>query len=198
MQSRICARIAFCALFLLASFLSTPIHAASLVKLDMREMVAESPSIVHGEVVSTQSRWTEDKSTIVTDVRVRVIDALKGQDAGEVVVTQIGGVVGALRVEVYGATALQPGDETILFLSRDRRGASRITGFSQGQFPVEEDRASRKKVIRGMSRDQLKALQSVRGPLTAGDTVPGGAVTLDWFKGGMRDLVRDVVKKGGR
>ena len=196
MQFRICASIAFCISFLL--LLPTGSDSASLVKLDLQKMATESTAIVHGKVLSSSSRWTEDRSVIVTDVRFQVVDALKGQAQGEVVVTQLGGVVGAMKVEVFGALAFQPGEESILFLSNDARGKSRITGFSQGHFAVERDPASHKKVVRGIDRDQLRALQAVRGPVGRGDRTPGGAVSLDWFKGGMRDLVRDAVKKGGR
>lgn len=196
MHTRISARIAFCASFLL--FLPVALESASLVKLDLRELVAESPTIVHGRVLSSSSRWTADRSVIVTDVRLQVIEALKGQEQGEVVIIQLGGEVGALRVEVSGALSFKPGDESILFLHRDTRGRSLVTGFSQGYFAVERDPATHKKVVKGISRDQLDALQTIRGTIGPGDRTPGGDVSLDWFKGGMRDLVRDMIKKGGR
>ena len=77
--------------------------ATTVEEKSFREMVTETSSIVHGTVVSTSSRWTENRSLIVTDVRFQVHEVLKGDEVSEVVVTQPGGRVGAIRVDADGA-----------------------------------------------------------------------------------------------
>jgi hypothetical protein len=102
-------------------------------------MAQLSEEIVHGVVVATESRWTEDRSSIVTDVRIRVVEAVKGAPAREIVVTELGGVVGALRVEVAGVAAMRSGQEAVFFLSPDARGARQVVGLGQGRLDVRTE-----------------------------------------------------------
>src|SRR5262245_59228827 len=96
--------------------------ATTVAEMPLRDMVSIAPSIVVGTVESSNSRWNEDHSLIVTDVRIRVTDVIKGHEAGEIIVTQPGGKVGKLRVDVDGAVAYRNGQETVLFLAPDSRG----------------------------------------------------------------------------
>ena len=184
-------------LMCLAVGFSGAAHATSVVAFDAREMVAKSPAIVHGTVVSTASRWNADHSLIVTETRLRVQTTLKGQLGGEVVVLQPGGTVGKLQVEVPGATPFRVGEETVLFLVDDARGNHYVQGLSQGRFEVVEDRLSGQKVVRG------GILQSVMGDgakpgataAGAGDSSP---VELDAFFGRVRTEIQAVEATEGQ
>jgi len=172
--------------------------ATTVAERSLRDLATESPSIVHGRVVSTSSRWTEDQSLIVTDVVIEVSDALKGSAAGQVVVTQPGGRVGKLRVDVAGTTAFRPGEETVLFLQPSADGTAIVTGLFQGRFDVVPDARGRR-VVHGLNADQLGSLRRAAArtgrPLS---TVPGRPVELDEFLGGMRSLLQDIQNEGGR
>jgi len=187
------ASVFFCVFAPLTSF------ATTVEQQSLRKMATEAPSIVHGTVVSTSSRWTENRSLIVTDVRFQVHEVLKGDAVSEVVLTQPGGTVGAIRVDADGAVAHRPGEEAILFLKQSPRGHTYVAGLFQGRFNVVEDSRGNK-TVRGLSPEHVNVLRSAPGTggggtLRAG---PSGAVPLDDFLGGVRDLVRDAVKDGGR
>jgi hypothetical protein len=178
---------------------NTPSHATTVEGMSLREMATEAPSIIHGTVVATSSRWTENRSLIVTDIRIAVHEVIKGEDVTEIVITQPGGTVGNLRVDADGAVTFKEGEETILFLDRSPRGITYVVGLSQGRFDVVDDQQGRKRV-RGLDPEHLNIIRSSVTPSTGGVT-PGagrGGVPLDQFLGGVRDLVRDEVKEGGR
>lgn len=173
-------------------------RATEVAERSLRQLAADAPTIVHGTVVGSHSHWTENHSLIVTDVRVHVEDVLKGDPVSEVVVTQPGGAVGAIRVEADGAAAFRVGDEAILFLDRSPRGVTHVVGLMQGRFDVVTDAHGRKSV-RGLT---VEALGNLRSSMTRMGSAPiaaqAGPVPLDRFLGGLRDLVRDVTNQGGR
>jgi len=180
------------------SVFATPTGATTVSERSLRDLALESPSIVHGRVLSTSSHWTEDRSLIVTDVVIEVTDALKGNSAGQIVVTHPGGRVGKLRVDVAGTTEFHAGEEAILFLQPSEDGTSIVTGLFQGRFEIVPDVRGRK-VVQGVSGDQLGTLRRAAArtgrPLS---TVPGQPVELDEFLGGVRSLLSDIQSEGGR
>ncbi len=193
------------ALVMLAAY-NTPVHATTVEAMSLRRMATEAPSIVHGTVVAISSRWTENRSIIVTEIRIAVHEVLKGDDVSEIVVTQPGGTVGSLRVDADGAVSFREGEEAILFLGRSPRGLTYVVGLSQGRFDVVVDRQGRK-LVRGLDPEGLNVIRSSAAPAGPAGTTPAvgdgeggsrGAVPLDQFLGGVRDLVRDAVKEGGR
>jgi len=172
--------------------------ATTVEARNLRQLTADATSVVHGTVVGISTHWTENRSLIVTDYRVQVADALKGEAAGEIVVTQPGGRVGAIRVDADGATAFRVGDEAVLFLGVSPRGVQHILGLSQGRFDVVTD-AQGNKMVRGLSGDAAGVLRRSTDPAGAGvRTTGGGDLPLETFLGGVRELVRDTVKDGGR
>jgi hypothetical protein len=173
-------------------------RATEVAERSLRQLTADAPTIVHGTVVGNQSHWTDNHSLIVTDVRVQVMDVLKGKPASEVVFTLPGGTVGAIRVEADGAAPFRVGDEAVLFLDRSPRGVTHLVGLMQGRFDVVTDTHGRKSV-RGLTAESLGTLRRTMtrmGSAPIRDT--GGPVPLDSFLGGLRDLVRDVQNEGGR
>jgi len=174
------------------------VRATTVPERSLRELTADAPSIVYGKVLSSRSHWTENRSLIVTDVRIQVESVLKGDPVSEVVVTQPGGKVGKLRVEADGAAGFTPGEETILFLDRSPRGVLHVVGLMQGRFDVVADRQGHK-TVRGLSPESVGSLRTSMIKMgSAPIQAEGGAVPLDRFLGGLRDLVRDVANEGGR
>jgi len=73
------------------------------VILGMPALASAAPMTVEGEVTATTSRWTRDGSRIVTESTVRT-------DAGDVVVSQLGGSVDGLGMRTMpGPEMLVPG-----------------------------------------------------------------------------------------
>jgi hypothetical protein len=168
--------------------------------MSLRDLVVAAPTIVVGTVESASSRWNTDHSLIVTDVRVRVSDVLKGTAIGQVTITQPGGQVGKLRVDVDGAVAFHPGDEAVWFLAPGQGGETGIVGLFRGRFDVAVDPRGQK-LVHGVTPEDLRSLRSLapasRGELTTAP-MPGGAVEFQDFLGGLRSLVEDVQVRGGK
>lgn len=83
------------------------------------DTAAPTPMTVEGEVVATRSRWTSDRSRIVTEATVRT-------PAGDVVVSQLGGSVDGLGMRTFpGPELLVPGMRVAVAAHRDRDLAQR-------------------------------------------------------------------------
>ena len=172
-------------------------RATTVVEMPLRDMVSMAPSIVVGTVQSSSSRWNEDRTLIVTDVRIQITDVIKGRNLGEVVVTQPGGQVGKIRVDVDGAVAYRPGQETVLFLAPDAHGHQQVLGVFRGRFDVTEDTRTGKKTVQGLKAADLTEMHAAKPGLTTEEHATGGpTLNLDDFLTGIRGMVQNP--KGGK
>ena len=187
-------------LAVLAALGTDAAFATTVPQMTVREMLAASSFVVYGRVESATSRWNEDRTLIMPDVRIQVLDALKGGAGTEVVVTQPGGRVGKLRVDVDGASGFLPGEEAVLFLAPGPGNETNVIGLSRGRFDVATDAQSGRKTVRGLDAADLRTVRALR-PSTAGAvTVPetGGPLDLDEFLGGIRHMAAEAGAKGGK
>jgi hypothetical protein len=106
-------------------------------------MTKLSSDIVRGKVVAKESRWNDDKSLIVTDVMIQVIEAFKGAAAPEVTLEVIGGRVEDLVLDVVGGPSFAIGEEVLVFATRGPGGRLRLPGLAQAKFTVETDAAGK-------------------------------------------------------
>ena len=141
-----------------AAILAAPAFATTVIREGLEDLAASNSAVVHGTVTSIHSYWNDDHSFILTDVRVRATDKLKGMFGGdEVTFTVMGGTVGDVTVLVIGGPELVPGSEYVMFLNEeDLPGARRMTtrSLSQGVFEVSRG----PKGVRAVS-------QAIREPL---------------------------------
>jgi len=171
--------------------------ATTAAEMSLKDLVSMAPSIVVGTVESSSSRWNEDHSLIVTDVRVQVTDVIKGQNAGEIVITQPGGRVGKLRVDVDGAAAYPSGQETILFLAPDAHGNQQVLGLFRGRFDIATDTHTGKKSVHGIKSADVLAMQAAKPGLMTEQTAPSEhAIGVDDFVSGLKGMVQNP--KGGK
>jgi len=184
-------------LFLLSCLVTPAARATTIAEMPLRDMVSLAPSIVRGTVESSSSRWNEDRSLIVTDVHIRVTDVIKGHDSGVIVITQPGGKVGKLRVEVDGASPYQSGQEAVLFLAPDAHGHQEVLGVFRGRFDVATDARTGKKSVHGLKASDLDAMQVAKPGLpTEGVRAAEPTMELDDFLNGLRGMVQNP--KGGK
>ena len=184
-------------LFALSCVVASAAHATTVAEMPLRDMVSMAPSIVVGTVESSSSRWNEDRTLIVTDVRIRVTDVIKGHDAGEIVFTQPGGKVGKLRVDVDGASAYPTGQETVLFLAPDAHGGRQVLGVFRGRFDVTTDIRTGKKTVIGLKAADLSEMHATKPGLITEETAPGEpTMALDDFLTGIRGMLE--TPKGGK
>lgn len=127
---------------MLACFAAS-VRATTMVRIPVDEMTRLADDVVQGTVTSVESRYTDDRSQILTYITVENAEALKGGAGKKVVFVQWGGQVGDDMLRVFGAPSFGVGEDVIVFLSRmdsaeplayptDRW----LLGLSQGKWRV--------------------------------------------------------------
>jgi len=160
--------------------------ATTLIRQGLDQLTTRNDLVVQGRVLDIHSYWNAAHTFILTDARVRPARFLKGNHAGDVSCTVMGGSVGDTTTLIVGGPDLVPGSDYVLFLGHGNLpgGEARLTvrDLAQGAFDVEEGRA----VSQALGEPLL--------PDNAGRTdVPGGSngITLD-------ELVRQVHAQDNR
>jgi hypothetical protein len=174
---------------------AAPAGATTLIRAGLEDLTAINETIVVGEVLSAESRWNDEGTFILTDVRIAALEVLKGRvGERELAVTLMGGSVGDLTTLIVGGADLVPGGSYVLFLSRaDLPGAPRaltVRDHSQGAFDV----LLRDGTLRAVSQaNRLPLLPDVFGE----SGPPGGAQGLVLEE--MVESVRELAgRRGGR
>src|SRR5262245_23642197 len=89
---------------------AVPAPATTLVRQGLEKLVAENQQALVGTVVDLRSYWNEDHTFILTDVRFRPEQSLKGRiRQGDVTLTLMGGTVGDLTTLIIAGPELVPG-----------------------------------------------------------------------------------------
>ena len=112
--------------------------ATSVPRISFNEMTDQSEVIATGHITRTWSDWDSTHKYIWTHYEMSVASTYKGQGAQTVVISEPGGVVGAMGIEVAGAVRYGVGDDVLVFLQRMPNGFLRTTGWGQGQYRVDE------------------------------------------------------------
>jgi hypothetical protein len=158
---------------LLALTAFAPASATTLIRMGLEDLVSANSTVVVGEVLDADSRWNEDASFIVTDVRIAVHEVIKGRLAEEeITVTLPGGRVGDRTTLIVGAAELVPGNSYVLFLSKQnllRAGEALVVrDLVQGAFDIRMERDG----LRAVSQAHQHPLMPDRGGKVE---PPGGA-----------------------
>ena len=113
---------------------------AMIVKMDIDEMAQKASHIVRGQVVSLHSAWTPERTTILTEVTVRVDENWKGgfQKDSTVILNVVGGVVGDTGVMSEHAPKFFANEKVLLFLDTNEQGQLRVAQDEQGKFTVAD------------------------------------------------------------
>jgi hypothetical protein len=124
-------------LLLSAAWFSAPVGAATLLALDLTQLVGMSDYVVLAKAQTRASRKV-DSGMIVTDVRLQVVTPLKGAiKSGEpLTATLAGGEIGNLALNVPGEAVIPENQSAIIFLRRNQRGELNVTGMSQGVMRI--------------------------------------------------------------
>lgn len=179
--------------FAVAAGIAAPASATTLIRQSLDRLVAVNRTVVVGEVLDAHSYWNDEGTFILTDVRVKATDVLKGNPRDtDLTVTIMGGSVGDLTTLILGGAELIPGKQYVLFLDEgDLPGVKAVptVGYhSQGVFEVVK------------ARDGMRAIsQAVRHPMHP-DALgfvdpPGGAKGLPLAT--MIQSIRDVAGRQG-
>jgi hypothetical protein len=171
---------------LLLSFLFTffPLHAATLERLSLEEMVQKSTEIIRGRILT--SRTALRGPVVYTFVQVQVDDRWKGPAAGRVDVAIPGGDYGRVQQNFSGAPTLEQGAEYLLFLWTGKNGITHVIGLSQGVFQIKTGPNGSLTVERPASRE---VVLDVRTGLPVDDVAI--SLSLEEMRGRVRQVLAD-------
>lgn len=171
--------------------------ATQVVRLDTPALVRGSSDIVVGEVTGTVSRWNASHTRILTDVTVRVEESLKGSGASTLTLTQLGGDLDGLHLEIEGSPAFRSGERSVFFVWRDRQGRAQVNGLAQGKFDIVRDAASGRALVRrqlgGMTLLDPRTARTQRAAAAV-----EGAMPLDDFKAEIRRAMATSTPENGK
>lgn len=124
-------------LFLIA--MTAPAWGTTVLQLTEEDLVSRADLVVQGRVLEVRSFWNKEKTTIFSEARIQVEDAVVGKASPIVIVRTVGGQVGDVRIELAGGPELKAGDRQLIFLKRQGDGALRILGGRQGQYRIRSN-----------------------------------------------------------
>jgi len=113
----------------------------SVIRLSLEQTVAQAEWIVEGDVVRNWCAWDDAHRFIWTHTEIAVRNRWKGAAASTITVSEPGGTVNGIAMDVGGMVRYSPGEHVVLFLYRTPIGLIRTVGLAQGKLRV--DRAQR-------------------------------------------------------
>ncbi len=128
-----------------------PARATTLAETDFTRQVAQAEKVFVADVLATRSDWAGQgaKRRIATYVRVRVVEAVKGEANGEFELDFTGGTVGEETLRISGMPLPKAGEREIFFVSGNGVQLCPLVGFWHGRLKiwrggsVAEDRVCR-------------------------------------------------------
>jgi PKD repeat protein len=119
-------------LLVLTLLTSLAARATTMVLPTDEQLVAKSPVIVLGTVLSTSA--VERDGTVWTETRVAVTRGMKGQTASTITVDELGGAIGERITKIFGAPEFTSGERVLLFLEPAANGRYRVMDLFAGKF----------------------------------------------------------------
>ncbi len=105
--------------------------------LTMEQMIHRSSRIVRGKVIQKHFLWGPKHRYIYTEIRVRVLEQMKGETLPVVVVRKLGGILDGIESKVPGTANYQLQEEVVLFLEKKRLGRYYfVMGLAAGKYSV--------------------------------------------------------------
>ncbi len=127
--------------------------AASAVRASVEQLSQKSVLVVRAKCLSSEARFTADGATIETYVVLERLESIVGEAPAKMTVLCRGGTVGEKSLKVAGQARFKVGEEDVVFLRKDPRGAWRVLGWCQGKF----------RVVRNPDTGAVDAVQDLAG-----------------------------------
>ena len=144
-------RLAVCGIALLCSLI--PLPAATLSRLSLDDMIAQSTSIVRVRISGSYAAYRGP--VIYTYYGAQVLERWKGANAAAVDIALPGGSMNGVRQDYPGTPKLLEGKEYLLFLWTSRSGLTQIIGLTQGLFELTQDSGGVLSAIRAASTNSM-------------------------------------------
>jgi PKD repeat protein len=114
------------------AFAGVTARATTIVMPTDEQLVAKSPVIVSGTVLS--STPIDRGGAIWTETRVAVTRVIKGTTGETIVLREPGGILGDRITRVFGAPGFSEGESVLLFLAAGDAGTYRVMDLFAGKF----------------------------------------------------------------
>ena len=103
-------------------------------RLSLEQLAAQSDAIVSGRIVRHWAAMDSENRFIWTHYEISVRDTLKGGHHSTIVISEPGGMLNGIFLQVSGATRYADGEDVAAFLYRTPIGYMRTTNYGQGKF----------------------------------------------------------------
>lgn len=113
--------------------------ASSFPALSLCALVSQAEVIVSGTVVRSWTGWDVEHRFIWTHNEIKVSGTMKGKPQASITVSEPGGTVDGMAMQIPGGTAFMAGEHIHLFLYRTPLGYWRTVGYGQGKFTILDD-----------------------------------------------------------
>ena len=137
------------AALLLLLFLIPEGVEAQVRKVTLEDLTRSSTAVVLGETEAPRSFWNEQRTQILTEVKIRVDESVKGDLGGETVITIPGGRVGSTMYEVSDMPIFEDGEQVLVFLWQHPSGKQLVTAGHQGKLAIYIDPQTERPLLRG-------------------------------------------------
>ncbi len=174
----------------LALLVTPTVYGTQTLRMSFEQIVAGSDAIVHGTVARSWTAWDETHRSIWTHYEIAVADTLKGEPGPKIVVSEPGGELDGVHMQIVGTPVYEVGEEVVLFAAPTPIGYLRTCGWGQGRFAVRSERGV-KTVAQGAMRAEVVEAGKQAPSQRALSTVGGSS--LEQFKAMIRD---EVVRQG--
>lgn len=123
--------------------------ATSVLAVDVDQLIGQAAVIFEGEVIASEARWNEQRSSISTHVTFRVLDIIKGTLPDNTVTVRFaGGTVDEMTLRVQDMSYPEPGEQGIYFLENPARvQINPLLGWNQGRFLIRKDSTGRERIL---------------------------------------------------
>lgn len=152
---------------LLALCVAAP--ATTLPRASTREIVRDAHRVVCVECSSCVPRLDPRTGLVFTQVKLRVLETLKGEPEGPTLELSIlGGEAGGRKTVVSGMPRFQAGRESVLCLKRRKDGAWLVSLAHRGHVPILRDKKGQRHL-----GARVSGFKELAGP---------GRISLDAFR----------------
>ncbi len=132
-------KINFISIVLFLILVGNSSFATILEKMDTKKLTARSNLIVIGNVDKIICEYNEELKMIVTIVTIINENSIKGEKLTKVTLLLPGGTIGSKMMLVDGVAEFNVGEKVLLFLEPEIKNYSRVTGWKQGKFTIQDN-----------------------------------------------------------
>ena len=108
--------------------------AATVPRLDLKELAQGSAVTVHGRILRQWCAWDPEHRFIWTHSQVAVHEVFKGGPYATITISEPGGTLDGLSMQVSGAVRFANGEEVVVFLHDTPLRYWRVYGWNQGKY----------------------------------------------------------------